>query len=103
MDKEHILRILFPILVVFVVAFFKFNRKAADSSTVYFIKQNDAHPLRNFYVMLFASILVAVVALVLLNLDIFSGATGTIVISVSLLVLQLAIFFGYLYKKYNKR
>jgi hypothetical protein len=103
LDKDNLLHVVLPILVVFVFAFFKMKRKGLDTSTIYLVQNKYTHPLKSFYIMLFASLLVSGVAIMLVDSKIISGAPGTITIAILLLILQFVILFRYLYNKYYKR
>ena len=103
MNKDNLLHVVLPILVVFVFAFIKMKNKGLDTSTIYPVQNKETRPLKSFYIMLFASLFVSGVAIMLLNSKLFSGAPSTLTIAILLLILQFVILFGYLYNKYYKR
>ena len=79
------------------VLIIKMNKKGNGVNTVYLVRKNQSNPMINFYIMLGATIAVAMLALLLLE----STTLNPILITTTLLVVQMAIFF--VYKRFYKQ
>jgi len=97
MSKDQILNFIFPIVVMIFVLIIKMNKKGNGVNTVYLVRKNQSNPMINFYIMLGATIAVAMLALLLLE----STTLNPILITTTLLVVQMAIFF--VYKRFYKQ
>jgi hypothetical protein len=104
MDKEYILiHFILPIVIVFIVFFFKLSRDGFNVSTIYLVKKNQTHSMKNFYVMLLVTLLINFVYLALLNSNLFTSGTALIILMIIFVILQFGVLFGYLFNKYYKR
>lgn len=104
MDKENMLiYFILPIVLVFIVFFFKLRSNGFDVSTIHLVRKNQMHPMKNFYVMLLVFLLSNIVALALLKSNLFTSGMAISILMILLVIFQFAVLFGYLFKKYNKR
>ncbi len=104
MSKEYILiRVILPMVLFFIVLFFKVSRDGFNVSTIYLVKKNQMHPMKNFYVMVLVFLLLNFIFLALLKTNLFTSGTALTILSILLLILQFAVLFGYLFNKYYKR
>jgi protein-S-isoprenylcysteine O-methyltransferase Ste14 len=102
MDKNTLIRFILPIVLVFIVFFFKLSRDGLNVSTIYSVKKSQIHPMKNIYVMLLVFLLINFVALALLKANLFTSGTAITILIILLAILQCGVLFGYLFNKYKR-